>query len=338
MSQRRLHNRRNLLAALAAGMLGVPLASRAQQQKVYRVGVLASDSLETRGPSVAVFMQAMRDLGYVQGRNVVYEARYADADTARLSALATELAGLGLDAIVAPNGLSAEAAAHAAEQGKRRVPIVFAGWATPVGSGRVASFARPGGDVTGVTNITVELEGKQLQILKQAFPKISRVAVFVDSVVSAATRKLRAAGRERLAKELGVQMLLLEAKGADDVERIVASLLQWRADAIFVENAPSTFNNRKLLVHIAERARLPAIYGTEAYAEVGGLMSYGSDDKARWRQVALFVDKIFKGARPGDLPIEIPSKFDLVINLRTAKALGVTIPQTVLLQADRVID
>jgi putative ABC transport system substrate-binding protein len=254
----------------------------------------------------------------------------------RLSALATELAGHNLDVIVVPNGLAVEAVERAAEQAKQPVPIVTAAWGNPIGTGRVASLARPGGHVTGLTNITIELEGKQLQLLKRAFPKISRVAVFIDSNTRA--RAEREGQRERTIKELGMEALSVEVSASDDVDRSVALLRKWGADSIFVENAPSTFNNRKLLVRIAEIAHLPAVYGNDVYTDIGGLMSYGSDDKWRWRRAATFVDKILKGARPGDLPIERPSQFNLVVNLKTAKALGVTIPQSLLVQADRVIE
>ena len=206
----------------------------------------------------------------------------------------------------------------------------------PVGSGLVASLAHPGGSATGLTNITIELEGKQLQLLKQAVPRSSRLAVFIDS--DARTRDARFEERERIAEALGMQTLSLELRGGDDVDRNVASLRKWGADSIFVENAPSTFNNRKLLVHIARITQLPAMNGNDVYADIGGLMSYGSDDKWRWSRAATFVDKILKGARPGDLPIERPTQFNLVINLKTANALGVAIPQSILLQADRVIE
>jgi putative ABC transport system substrate-binding protein len=333
-----MNNRRKLLVALGGGAFVAPLTSFTQQQKtVHRIGILASDSLETRGPLVEIFIRAMRDFGYIEGRNIVYEPRYAGGDVARLSALAAELAALSLDVIVVPNGPSAEAAARAAEHAKRLVPIVFSGWATPLSSGLVASLARPGGYVTGVTSDALELAGKQLQLLKDAFPKISRIAAFVGlTTARLGPRYLNEV--ERAAKVLGMRTLPLEVRGSDDVERNVVLMRKWRADSMFVATNPQNFNNRKLLIQIAQMTRLPAVYGQDVYTESGGLMSYGSNDKTRWRQTATFVDKILKGARPGDLPIEIPTKFDLVINLKTAKALGVTIPQSILRQADRVIE
>jgi putative ABC transport system substrate-binding protein len=331
-------SRRSLMLGAGAclALAGAGIARAQPQTRVFRIGILAPDSVETRAPLVEIFIRAMRDLSYVEGRNVVYEARYASGDTARLSALATELAAQNLDVIVVPNGLATQAAARAAEQSKRPVPIVFAGWATPVGSGLVASLARPGGNATGLTNVTVELVGKQLQLLKDVFPKIARIAVFGDSTTK--TGPVYLSEVEGAAKVLGMETLSVEVRGGDDVERNVALLRKWRADSIFVGNNPTNFNSRKLLVQIAQITRLPAIYGNDVYPEIGGLISYGSDDKMRWRQIATFVDKILKGARPGDLPIETPTKFDLVINLKTARALGVTIPQLVLVQADKVIE
>jgi putative ABC transport system substrate-binding protein len=334
----RVNRRRQVLVIGGLGLCGlaVTVPVFAQQPKVFRVGVLATDSLETRGPFVAVFIEAMRELGYHEQKNISYEPRYANGEIPRLSALATELAAADLDVIVVPNGVAVDAVVRAAEQAKRSVPIVVTAWGNPVGTGRVASLARPGGNATGLTNITVELEAKQLHLLRQAFPKSSRLAVFIDS--NTPGHHAREQAREPIIKELGLQTLTVEVKGSDDVDRNVALLRRWGADSIFVENAPSTFNNRKLLVQIAELTRLPAIYGNDVYTDIGGLMSYGSDDKWRWRRAATFVDKILKGARPGDLPIERPTQLNLVINLRTAKALGVTIPQSILLQADRVIE
>jgi putative ABC transport system substrate-binding protein len=188
-----------------------------------------------------------------------------------------------------------------------------------------------------VTSDALELAGKQLQLLKNAFPKSSRLVAFVGlTTARLGPRYLNEI--ERAAKALGMQTLPLEVRGSDDVERNAALMRKWRADSIFVATNPQNFNNRKLLVQIAQMTRLPAVYGQDVYTESGGLMSYGSNDRTRWRQTATFVDKILKGARPGDLPIEIPTKFDLVINLKTAKALGATFPQSVLAQADRVIE
>jgi putative tryptophan/tyrosine transport system substrate-binding protein len=280
----RMSKRRTLIVALGTGVFLAPVTSLPQQQKkVYRIGILASDSLETRGPSVEIFIRAMRELGYVEGRNILYEARYAGGDFARLDALGAELAGQNLDVIVVPNGRSVEAAARAADLAKRPVPVVFSSWAEPLRSGRVASLARPGGNVTGVTNVTLELAGKQLQLLKDAVPKISRIAAFVDLTLS----RNYFDEVERAGKALGMQTLLVDVRSRDDVEPNVAVLRKWGADSIFVANNPTNFNNRKLLVQIfragfashprlgrafrvAQMTRLPAVYGNDVYAETVG--------------------------------------------------------------------
>ena len=325
--------RRDLLFAIGASALVAPLSSFAQPQTgVYRIGILTPDTLESRRALIDDFIQAMRELGYIEGKNVAYEARYANGDLARLSVLAAGLAGQDFDVILVTNSAAAEAAAKAT----RTIPIVFTAVADPIASGLAASLARPGGNVTGISNIIIELAGKQLQLLKEAFPKISRVAVFVDSTTLTAAEYFGEA--ERAAKALGVQLLSVEVRRSDDVEKAVVALRKWRANSMWVLSSPTNVNNRKLLIQIAEKTRLPAIYSTNSYTESGGLLSYGSNDEIRFRQAARFVDKILKGAKPGDLPIEQPTRFELVINMKTAKALGITIPQSVLLRADRVIE
>jgi ABC-type uncharacterized transport system substrate-binding protein len=328
-----MRTRREFLIALGAGALAAPLLSLAQPQaRVYRLAILTPDTLESRAPLVEVFKQAMRELGYIEGKNVTYEPRYANGDVARLSALAAELAGQSFDVIVVTNSLAAEAAAKAT----RTIPIVFTAVADPIASGLAVSLARPGGNVTGVSNIIIELAGKQLQILKETFPTISRVAIFIDSTTSVAAAYFGEA--ERAAKALGVQVLPTEVRSGDDVEKTIVALRKWRADSMWILSTPTNVNNRKLLIRIAEKTRLPAIYGTNSYAESGGLMSYGSNDETRFQQAARFVAKILKGAKPADLPIEQPTKFELVINMKTARALRMTIPQSVLVRADRVIE
>jgi len=331
-----MKNRRKLIVMFGV-IVAAPLMARAQPQtKPFRIGILATDSIQTRAPLVDVFIQAMREYGYVEGKNISFDARYADGDTVRLSALATELVGQNPDVIVVANGLSAHAAARATMQANRAIPIVFAGWATPLGSGLVATLARPGGNVTGVSNIAVELAAKQMELLKEVFPKTSRVAVFVDSTTLAAASYLEQV--ERAAKLLGVQTLPVELRNGDDTEQVLGAIRKWRADAIYVPSNPINQTNRKPLVQIAEKIRLPAVYGNDAFVEIGGLMSYGSDDKLRWRQIATFVDKILRGTKPGDIPVELPTTFKFVVNMNTAKALGITIPPTILVRADRVID
>jgi putative ABC transport system substrate-binding protein len=323
--------------SVAAGALGAPLFTFAQSQgRVHRIGILAPDSLESRRPLIDIFIRAMREFGYIEGKNIIFEPRYAGGDVARLSALGAELAALNPDVIVTPNGIATLAAARAAETAKREIPIVFAGWANPAGTRLVATLARPGGHVTGLSNVTVEVAGKLLHLLKDAYPRISRVAVFIDSTTSAAAAYAEEV--ERATQALGMQALSVELRNGGDVEQVVAAMHKWRADSMLVLNAPINFNNRKLVVQIAEKMRLPAVYGNDVFPIIGGLMSYGSDDKLRWTQIATYVDKILKGARAGDLPIELPTKFDFVINLKTARALGMAIPPSILARANRLIE
>jgi putative ABC transport system substrate-binding protein len=267
-----MKGRRELLIALGSGVFLAPLVCFGQQ-KVHRIGILVSDSPETRGFLVEIFIQAMRELGYVEGRNMVYEARYAGGDIARLAAFAAELANLNLDVIVVPNGPSVEAAARAAEEARRPVAIVFSGWGTPLSNARlVASLARPGGYVTGVTNDAQVLAGKQLQLLKDAFPKISRLAAFVGlTTARLGPRYFKEV--ERAASTLGMHTLPLEVRGGDDVERNVALMRKWRADSIFVATNPQNFGNRKALIRIAQVTGLPAVYGQDVSTEAGALMS-----------------------------------------------------------------
>jgi len=333
-----MNKRRKVVVTLGTSLLQLPLTAFAQQpKKPYRIGILAADSVATRAPNIESFVAAMHGLGYVEGENVLYEKRFADGDSARLAALAAEIASLKLDVVVVPNDRVLQAAARATEQAKHLIPIVFAGSASPLGDGRVASLARPSGYVTGVTNFTHEVAGKQLQLLKDSFPKISRLAMFLD-VENGRLGPVYLEMVERAGKELNMQTLRLEVKGGDDVERNVGLLRAWKADSMFVANQPPNFFHRRSVVQIANIARLPAIYGNDVYTRIGGLISYGSNDNVRWRQIAKFVDKILRGARAGDLPIEIPTKFDLIINLKTARTLGLTFPRSILAQADLIIE
>jgi putative ABC transport system substrate-binding protein len=246
-----MKNRRKLIVMFGV-IAAAPFMVRAQPQtKQFRIGVLATDSIQTRAPLVDIFIQAMREFGYVEGKNISFDARYANGDTARLSALATELVGQNPDVIVVPNGISAHAAARAATQANRAIPIVFAGWATPLGSGLVATLARPGGNVTGVSNIAVELAAKQMELLKEVFPKTSRVAVFVDSTTLAAASYLEQV--ERAAKLLGVQTLPVELRNGEDTEQVLGAIRKWRADAIYVPSNPINQTNRKPLVSDCRR-------------------------------------------------------------------------------------
>ena len=323
--------RRQLLIALGAGAL-VPLASFGQQQgKVWRIGYLHLRS----GPSERddAFLQALRDLGYVEGHNLRIEYRWTAGNTERLPELAVELARLKVDTVVTSSVLATKAAQSATST----IPIVLAAVSDPVGAGLVKSLARPGGNVTGLSQLVDELAGKRLELLRELLPKVTRISVLASGINPADTQRrleyIRAA-----AKQLGIQLLVQYSKGAEDWPRAFETMRRERAQALYVQTGPGTIDNRKLLVEFASRQRLPAIYEVQDFVNAGGLMSYGYNVAEMYRRAAVFVDKIFKGAKPGELPVEQPTKFELLINTKTAKALGLTIPEPILLRADKVIE
>jgi putative ABC transport system substrate-binding protein len=270
-----------------------------------------------------------RELGYVEGQNILIEGRYYGDRSERLPALAAELVRLKVDVIVA----GAPPAPEAAQRATATIPIVMANHPDPVGSGLVASLARPGGNVTGLSSLTPELVGKRLQLLKEAVPGISRVAVLSNPTIPTVRLDLRAA--EVAARSLKVQLQVLEARAPSDFAS--AAMTKDRAGALIVLGGPMFFGHRTRIVELAAQSRLPAMYGQKEYAEAGGLMAYGVNTRESFGRAATYVDKIPKGAKPGDLPIEQPTKFDFVVNLKTAKALGLTIPPSLLLRADEVI-
>ena len=305
-----------------------PIAIEAAEA-VYRVGVLALGSAASNAADLRAMRDRLNDLGYIEGRNLVIEDRYADRQAERLPTLAADLVRLKVDAIVTITTPAAKAAKNATEN----IPIVMAGSAEPVELGLIQSLARPGGNVTGVTNSAgPDFPAKQLQLLKEAAPKVTRVAVLMTS----SPVELRALNAmQNAAATLGVTPLefLVDNPAAVDLQTIA----QLRADALYVfPNATNDAHREAILAYAAANG-LPAIYGERAWVEAGGLMSYWTDWLALRRRAADFVDKIFKGARPGDLPVERPTKFELVINLKSAKTLHLTIPQSVLLRANEVI-
>ncbi len=277
-------------------------------------------------------MQGLRELGYAEGQDIVIERRVADGKTERLPGLAAELVRLAVALIVAPDPPSARAATNAT----RTVPIVMRSSGDPVASGLVASLARPGGNITGVYSIAEELVGKRLELLKEVAPHLSRVAVLWDPDFPGSARWFHEA--EVAARSLGLQLQSLEARGpSPDFARALGVATKERAGALItLRNPPIVFHQRQI-VNLAAKARLPAIYDDREFVESGGLMSYGANLVDLYRRAATYVDKILKGARPADLPVEQPTKFELVVNLKTAKALGLTIPPSVLLRADQVI-
>lgn len=327
-----MNKRRKLLLALGASTLASPLSSLAQPAtKIWRVGILGN--MSASDPLPEAFMQGLRELGYVEGKNVIIERRFGEGDASRLDALAADLVRQKPDVIFAPNSISVEAAKKAAGT----IPIVFSIAGDPVGSRFVASLAHPGGNITGTSNIPAELSAKRLQLLKEAAPKIARVAVF-DDQTSTDISRIQVEEAKRAAKVLGMEVLVTRITARNDFEPVSAQLRKWRADSILIISAPTNTFNRKLLVEFAAKMRLPAIYADKIFAEAGGLIAYGPSFEALYRRAATYVDKILKGAKPGDIPVERPTKFELIVNMKTAKSLGINIPGTILVRADRVIE
>jgi putative ABC transport system substrate-binding protein len=328
-------NRRTFLAGSGAVLLAAPFAAEAQQAaKIARIGWLATINLAASPHLPEAFRQGLRDLGYVEGRNVVIEYRSAEGKLEGLPTLAAELVALKVDVILAPTIL----AAVAAKQTTWTLPIVFDAAADPVGSGLVTSLARPGGNVTGLSILAPELVGKCLELLKQADPGVSRVAVlWQPGGLGERTEKDQLKEAEVAARALGVRLQFVEARGPADFDRAFSDMTRARAGALTVLLSPMLFNERRRLADLAAKNRLPAVYQLREFVDAGGLMAYGANVVDLYRRAATYVDKILKGAKPADLPVEQPSKFELVINLKTAKALGLTIPQSVLGRADEVI-
>ncbi len=326
--------RRAFIGTLAGGLVAAPLAAGAPQVgKVPRIGLLAG-TLAVGSRTIEAFRQGMRDLGYVEGRNLTIEYRDAEGKIERLPALAAELVALKVDVIVAPS----TPAVLAAKQATRTVPIVFIGAADAVTSTLVTSLARPGGNVTGLSNLASELIGKRLEQLKRAVLGISRVAVlWQPGELDERTEKDYLKAAEDAARALGVRPQLVEARGPQDFEWAFSEMTTARAGALTVLPFSMFRNERRRLVDLAAKNRLPAVYPEREYVDSGGLMAYGANLADLFRRAATYVDRILKGTRPGDLAIEQPTKFELVINLKTAKALGITIPQSLLLRADEVI-
>jgi putative ABC transport system substrate-binding protein len=324
-----MNNRRKLVIALGAAALAVPFASFAQAGKVPRVGFLAIS-----GGSRNSFLQGLRELGYVDGRNVSIEYRDVEQIHAeRLPALAAELVKLGVDVIVAPDPPSFQAAMKAT----KTIPIVMRASSDPVEEGVVASFARPGGNITGMYSLYADLNGKRLELLKEAVPGLMRVMVLLDSKGNAdAVSRVNAV--RRAAQALGLKLIMAEISRVEDFEPAFRAAVRERANGLLVIRAPVFNINKRKIIELAANARMPAIYDEEQYAAVGGLMAYGADLAQMHRRLAVYVDKILKGIKPGDLPIEQPTTFDMVVNMKTAKSLGIKIPNSILVRANKVIE
>jgi len=329
---RRILNR--LAVALSLLVLATPVTSGAQLPgKVYRIGLILSAAPDEVPHLTKALDDGLRDLGYVQGRNVVLERRFAEGRLERLPALAAELVRLNVDVIVTGSNPSIAAV----KQATTTIPVVMAVSRDPVGSGFIASLARPEGNITGLTNDpTPELVAKNLELLKEAVPGVSRVALLWNPVPVGAETYRKAV--ESGARKLGVSLQPVEVRRPDELEAAFSAMARARTQAIVVLPDPVFLTARTQIAHLAERDRLPAIYGVSEHAEVGGLMSYGGNIAQQFRRVAVYVDKILKGAKPGDLAVEQAATFELVINLKTAKALGLTIPPSLRLRADRIIE
>ncbi len=330
---RRRSTRRKFLLVLGASALTSPLRSFAQQQpaKIHRIGFLGAESASGYTSRVNALRAGLRELGYVEGKNIAIEFRWADGKTDRLPELAAELVRLNVDVLVT----HAVPGTRAAKQATTTIPIVTAAVADPVALGLVASLARPGSNITGSTFFYAEIIAKRLELLKEAMPRITQVAVLMNPDNPTIGTIFHA--MEIAAKPLKVALLRFEARGPNEFEGAFSAMAKKRVDAVALVEDPMFFSNAKGLADLAVKQRLPSI-GFNEFAEAGGVIGYAANNLEMWRRAAYFVDKILKGAKPGDLPIEQPIKFELVINLKTAKALGLKIPQSVLLRADKVIE
>ncbi len=330
-----MRQRAILIVALALIVLPAPLAAAAQQpSKVARIGLLSPSSLAANPHLREAFSQGLRDLGYVEGQNVAIEYRSAEGKLEQLPELAAELVRLKVAVIVT----SGTPAAQAAKQATTTTPIVMATAADAVGSGLVAGLAWPGGNITGTSFLGAELVPKRLELLKEAVPGMTRVGVLSHpGVPSEGTVKIMLEETEAAARALRVRLQRLEARGPNEFDRAFTTMSRERASGLIVLPSSMFLTERRRIVDLAARSRLPAMYYFREFAEAGGLMSYGPNVSDLWRRAATYVDKILKGAKPADLPVEQPTRFELVINLKTAKALGLTIPPSVLIRADQVI-
>jgi ABC-type uncharacterized transport system substrate-binding protein len=321
---------------ITAILLAFVTRGEAQQpKKVFRIGYLSSADLVTDSARAEGLRLALLELGYVEGQNIAIEYRFAEGRRDRESGLAAELVRLKVDIIVVATG---DVAIQAAKNATETIPIVMMGQGTDsVRAGHVESLARPGGNVTGLTNFGRELGGKRLELLKEAVPKLSRVAVLYDPAIPGSLHEVK----ELLpadARALKLTIQPWDIRAVDDFEKLFAALNKQRPDGLYsFGGGPVMRPNRKRIAGFALKSRLPSVSTSEEFVDAGGLMSYGADDADSYRRVAIYVDKILKGAKPADLPVEQPTKFDLVINLKTAKEIGVTIPQKLLARADRVI-
>jgi putative ABC transport system substrate-binding protein len=319
-------------AVLIVGILLCTICAQAQQPaKVPRIGFLGATSPSAISARLDAFRQGLRELGYVEGKNILIEYRYAEAKLDRLPALAAELVRLKVDVMV----LAGPASIRPAKEATNTIPIVMANDADPVGSGVVASLARPGGNITGLSNLAPEMGGKRLELMKEIVPKLARVAVFGTSNTTGTAQVLNE--MEFAAGVFKLHLQYLDVLSPKDIETAFREARKGRADAVLVLQGGVFNSHRKQIAALAVKSRLPAIYHAPEYVEDGGLMSYGVSVTDLYRRAATYVDKILKGAKPADLPVEQPKKFEFIINLKAAKQIGLTIPPNVLARAEKVI-
>jgi len=307
------------------------VAQAQQPKKVPRIGLLSPLSSSTASLNLEAFRKSLREIGYVEGQNIAIDYRFAEGRFDRLPQLAAELVQLKVDIIVA----GSVSGALATKKASGSIPIVFVGIGDPVANGLVASLARPGGNVTGMTLQSVDTAPKQLELLKEAFPKVVRVAVLSNPANPDSGPSIK--GMEVAARSLGVQLRVVEVRDPTEFEKAFAAIRSERAGALMVLNDITFNTHRGRIVELAAKGRLPTMYGFREFVDAGGLMSYGAGLPDIYRRAAIFVDKILKGRKPADLPVEQPMKFEFVINLRAAQQIGLTIPQSVLFRADKVI-
>ena len=318
--------------AFCSMLLALSVPAQAQQtKKILRIGLLSGQRSSPMPPVIEALRQGLRELGYVEGKNLLIEYRWAEGKDDRYAPLAAELVNLGVDVIV----VSGTQATVAAKQATNTIPIVVGGAGDLVGEGLVASLARPGGNVTGFTNIDMDLSAKRLQLLREALPKVSRVAVLYHGGPGGDQDELRET--QTAAKKLGVQIQPLHVLEPDQFQPAYAAMTKERAQALIIFSGSFTSSHRRELLDLAAKIRIPTMCGNPEWSDAGALISYGHDRLDQYRRAAVYVDKVLKGIRPADLPVQQPMKFELVINLKTAKQIGVTIEPNLLVRVTRVI-
>ena len=327
--------RRREFITLLGGAAAWPLAARAQQgDRIRKIGLLigTAESDQEAGRRIAAFAQALRELGWIEGQSVTFMVRYADAKPERLPALAAEIVAANVNVIVTYAAQSIEAARKATST----IPIVMATVGDALGAGYIASLARPGGNITGLTLVATDQSAKRLQLIKEISPDLARVAVLSNA--NASGHRLQFKEMERAAPAVGIVLQSLPIHSADEIDAALQSAIQANAQAIVTMDDPLVQSQRVRIVEFAMRRHLPLMSEHRPIPEAGGLMSYGPNQIHMWRRAAAYVDKIFQGAKPADLPVEQPTKFELVVNLKTARALGIEIPTSILLRADELIE